>query len=135
GWVNYQNPLPAATCVVRNRSGNILLVKRNTEPGMGRWSLPGGFIEHGEYAEQACLRELKEETGINGKIRRLIGIYPYKSKVYGQELVIAYEVEAKTKTIKLNNELLEAKYMPPDKLPDIYFSCQRKVIEDAQKHI
>jgi len=131
GWTNYQNPLPVVSCVVRNRNGRILVVKRNIEPGIGKWSLPGGFIEQGENPEEACLRELKEETGIDGNIEKLIGIYPYKSKTYGPLLVIAYEVKAKTGTIRVNSELKEAKYVSGNNLPRIYFSCQRKVIEDV----
>ena len=117
--------------MVRDRNGRILVVKRNIEPGIGKWSLPGGFIEQGENPEEACLRELKEETGIVGNIEKLIGIYPYKSKTYGSLLVIAYEVKAKTGTIRVNSELKEAKYVSGNNLPRIYFSCQRKVIEDV----
>jgi len=68
GWVNYENPIPSSAALVRNEKGEILLVKRGVEPGRGKWALPSGFIEIEETPEEACLRELKEETGLEGKI-------------------------------------------------------------------
>ncbi|MEM3613618.1 MAG: NUDIX domain-containing protein, partial [Candidatus Bathyarchaeia archaeon] len=44
--------------------GKILLEKRKGEPGRGKWSVPGGLVELGERAEDAVIREVKEETGL-----------------------------------------------------------------------
>jgi 8-oxo-dGTP diphosphatase len=62
-------------CVVFDRAGRVLLIKRKHAPFKGRYALPGGFVERGETVEAAALRELKEETGLEGKIIRLIGVY------------------------------------------------------------
>ncbi|MCD6590583.1 MAG: NUDIX hydrolase [Candidatus Aenigmarchaeota archaeon] len=57
-------------------SGNkVLLIKRKFEPFAGFYALPGGFVEHGEKVEDACIREVKEETGLDIKAERLIGVY------------------------------------------------------------
>ena len=53
--------------------GLLLLVKRGTNPGKGLWSLPGGRVESGESVVAAVLRELKEETGLEGVCGSLVG--------------------------------------------------------------
>ncbi len=73
-WRPNSPPL-AADCVVFDERGRLLLIKRGREPFKGRYALPGGFVEIGETVEAAALRELKEETGIEGRIMRLIGLY------------------------------------------------------------
>src|SRR5205823_9753835 len=54
-------------------AGRLLLVQRGTQPGRGLWSLPGGRVEFGETLAEACVRELYEETGIEGVCGELIG--------------------------------------------------------------
>ena len=68
-------PFLAADCVVFDRHNRLLLVRRRNPPYQGRYALPGGFVEIGETVEVAALRELKEETGLNGRIVRLVGVY------------------------------------------------------------
>jgi ADP-ribose pyrophosphatase YjhB (NUDIX family) len=63
GRVHYQSPhVLVATYVCAGKS--ILWIRRATEPGLGKWALPGGFMERGETPESAASRELLEETGV-----------------------------------------------------------------------
>jgi 8-oxo-dGTP diphosphatase len=58
---------PVVACVgavVHDGAGRLLLVQRGHDPHRGRWSLPGGRIETGESPEQAVVREVREETGL-----------------------------------------------------------------------
>jgi len=129
GWVYYKNPLPVAVCAAKNKEGKILIVKRNLKPGINKWALPGGFIESDESPEVACLRELKEETGLKGKIKKLIGIYIHKTKEYGSLLVIGYEVMIVRGLLSLNNELKDAKFFSKEDILFIPFSSHRNIIE------
>lgn len=131
-WVNYENPLPSSAALVRNKKGGVLLVKRGKEPGKGKWALPSGFVEIDETPEKACLRELREETGLKGEIMRLVGVYSQKSLLYRNVLIIGYEVEARG-NLSPGSDSLEAEFFPLDNLPDIPFSSHRKMIEDGIK--
>lgn len=45
--------------------GKVLLVQRRHNPGKGMWTIPGGYVDHGESIGNAIIREIQEETGIN----------------------------------------------------------------------
>jgi ADP-ribose pyrophosphatase YjhB (NUDIX family) len=59
--------------VLDPRGGRLLMVQRGTEPGRGLWSVPGGRLETGETARQATAREVREETGLEVEVGRLLG--------------------------------------------------------------
>lgn len=61
---HYQNPnVLVATYVCVGES--ILWIKRGTPPAIGKWAMPGGYMENDETPEAAACRELREETGID----------------------------------------------------------------------
>ena len=130
GWINYENPVPVVSCAAINRTGEILITKRNIEPGKNKWALPGGFVERNESPEKSCLRELKEETGIDGKITKLIGVYLQKTKMYGDLLVIGYAAKVLNDDIAVNNELKEARFANRKNMPYIPFLSHRRIIKE-----
>ncbi|GIF07281.1 NUDIX domain-containing protein [Actinoplanes siamensis] len=65
GETTYRNPTPVAVALQPIGSG-LLVVRRGIAPALGRLALPGGFIESGETWQAAAVRELDEETGIEG---------------------------------------------------------------------
>lgn len=56
------------------KDGALLMVRRGTEPNKGLWTIPGGRVEKGEYLNDAVVREVKEETGIDIQVKELLGI-------------------------------------------------------------
>jgi len=73
--MDQDRPWIAADCVVFDAHERLLLIRRKDEPYKGRYAFPGGFMNVGETVEEAALRELKEETGIEGRDPQLIGVY------------------------------------------------------------
>ncbi len=61
-----RNPLPTADAIIEMPDGAIVLIERKNPPH--GWALPGGFIDYGESAENAAVREAKEETGLDVRL-------------------------------------------------------------------
>ncbi|SDR19466.1 NUDIX hydrolase [Actinopolyspora saharensis] len=59
--------------VIHDRNGRLLLIQRANEPGQGKWSLPGGRVEHGESDATALRREIAEETGLTVEVGPAVG--------------------------------------------------------------
>jgi 8-oxo-dGTP diphosphatase len=115
----------------------VLLVKRGEEPFKGEWALPGGFIEYGEMAEEAVVREVKEETGLDVKASKLIGAYSDpKRDPRGHTVTIAYICEPKAAGKKplAGGDAAEAWWWPLDGLPKLAFD-HAGIIEDAKKFL
>ncbi len=68
----YRNPFPTVDIVIEQENEIVLVLRKNPPHG---WALPGGFIDYGESAEQAAVREAKEETGLDVVLTGLLGVY------------------------------------------------------------
>lgn len=74
GFIDYQNPKVIVGSAVRHEN-KILMCKRAIEPRIGYWTLPAGFLELHETAEQGAMREAQEEACADIKIERLLAVY------------------------------------------------------------
>jgi 8-oxo-dGTP diphosphatase len=70
-----KTPLLTTDCIVFDGQGRVLLIRRGRPPFEGEYALPGGLVEIGETLEAACRRELKEETGVDVRDLKLVGVY------------------------------------------------------------
>lgn len=68
----FRNPLPAVDIIIEYQGGIVLIERKNPPLGL---ALPGGFIEYGERVEEAALREAKEETNLDIKIKYFLGYF------------------------------------------------------------
>lgn len=70
----YKNPVAAVACIITDDMGRILVLRRAKNPAIGMLDLPGGFVDIGETAESAAIREVKEELNIDViSVRYLFG--------------------------------------------------------------
>lgn len=123
----YENPLPVVSSIL-DSSRNILLVKRDRRPFKGYWCLPTGFAEAGESIEDAALRELEEETGIKGKILRLLDVDSYKSRFYGDLLFLTFVVEQTGGKLAAGDDSIKAQFWPVEKTPLLAFRPNRRAL-------
>ncbi|OQX83212.1 MAG: hypothetical protein B6D63_06575 [Candidatus Latescibacteria bacterium 4484_7] len=130
----YENPLPAATSLVTDGDGRILLVYRDIQPGRFKWALPGGFIEVGESPVEAAKRELFEETAIEASHPTLIDVLHENSKFYHTSiLIIGYHFSKFTGTPKAGDDAKDAAFFPLKKLPELAFDGHEELIKKYLK--
>jgi ADP-ribose pyrophosphatase YjhB (NUDIX family) len=106
-------------------------VKRAVEPAKEQWCLPGGFIEIDESIEEAVLRELKEETGIEGEIGKLVDFFSQRSPRYGALLIFGYRVTLLGGELQAGDDAQEARFFDMNGLPPIAFLSHQRLIEKA----
>lgn len=130
GRVIYENPIPAATGVVVDSGGRLLLVRRNREPGKGRWALPGGFVETGESPVEAATRELQEETGLVVSVPTLIDIVHQKSEFYGTSLlIIGYHFDRFDGIPRPGDDAGEVGFFDREEIPELAFESHRLIVD------
>ena len=124
----YNNPLPVVSSIL-DSSRQILLVKRDRAPFKGHWCLQTGFAEAGESIEDAALRELQEETGIKGRISRLLDVDSYKSSFYGDLLFLTFIVEQTGGKLAAGDDSAQAMFYPVNKLPPLAFRPNTRALD------
>lgn len=105
--------------VTVNELGQWLVVKKAYSGLKGRWSLPAGFVNAGETVDEAVVRELKEETGIDCYVSGLIGFRTgvIRSDISDNMAIFYCRMKDEQQEICIQEkELLEAKWMYPKEL-------------------
>lgn len=122
----------ANACIVNEK--NEILVQRRREENI--WGLPGGALELGESAQEALRREIREETGLEITIEKLLGIYTKYFHTYpngdkAQTIVMTFVCRlAGGELQKENAETLELAYIAPENMPPLLFDDNRDAIQD-----
>jgi len=133
GKIYYENPTPVVAVIARDNEGKILLIKRNIEPRRGEWALPSGFMELEESPIEASLRELAEETGLKGRSKKLIGVYPNNSEIHGYLVTIIYEVEILGGKLCAGDDAEEAEFFAVNQLPPLAFQSHQEALGEVLK--
>jgi ADP-ribose pyrophosphatase YjhB (NUDIX family) len=73
GFVHFPGPKLVAGCLVID-GGKVLLLRRGNEPALGKWTFPGGYVDFGENAADAAIRETREEVGMRVELGPVLGV-------------------------------------------------------------
>lgn len=123
----YDFPRPALTvdvAVLDRKGRRVLLVRRGQEPFLGRWALPGGYVEEMEPLELAARRELAEETGVRvGAIEQLATFGDPGRDPRGWTVTVAWLAFADSETTPCDggDDAEEAAWHGLDGLPPLAF--------------
>ncbi len=125
---SYKYPRAALTvdAIVRVKnegSTHILLVERGKDPFKNKWALPGGFLEIGETLEQACIRELQEETGLNVQHMEQFRAYDAINRDPRHRTIsVVFSVQLnQMDKVTGGDDAARAKWFPADQLPELAF--------------
>jgi ADP-ribose pyrophosphatase YjhB (NUDIX family) len=128
GYGAYYNPKPVACGIPLDPHGRLILMRRATEPGRGRWTMPGGFVDLGESVEQAAIREIAEELAIEVQIGDLVGVY---SSAKDRTVVVVYAAVALGEP-QVTEEALEVRAFAPNEIPwhELAFWSDEQALRD-----
>jgi len=99
------------------QNGKILIVRRGSEPGKGKWSVPGGLVELGETVEQTVVREVKEECGLDVEVDELIDVvdsmtFDENGKLKYHFVILDFFVKIKGGELRPGNDAKGALWVP-----------------------
>ncbi len=125
----------AGGCIF-NKNGEVLLQKR---ADCNKWGFPGGAIELGETPEMAAKREVKEETGLDIEVQKLIGIYTDSDVVYpngdkAHSICICYEMKIIGGELVCDkDETLELKFFSLNDMPELFCKQHEELLRDVKR--
>ena len=102
----YHDPKVTASAVVE-RGRKVRMVRRGVEPGLGLWSLPGGYVDRGEVVERAAEREVLEETGLKVAVTGLVGVF---SEPGDPVILVTYDSRIEGGLLKPGSEVQEVDF-------------------------
>ena len=128
----YKNPFPIVDIIIeyyneKNEFEGIVLIERKNEPY--GWAIPGGFVEYGETAENTAIREAKEETGLDIKIKKLFNVYSAPERDPRFHTITTVFIAEGHGKLKAADDAKNAKIFKKENLPEHFAFDHKKIIE------
>jgi 8-oxo-dGTP diphosphatase len=136
GRMQYHTAAPCAGALIVEDS-RVLLVELGIEPFKGYWDIPGGFLAADEHPRDGMLREVREETGLEVRVIRWLGVYVdrYGSGTDAEyTLNHYYIVEPIGGMLRAADDAVELRWFAFDEIPEdkIAFEHERDVLHDLR---
>lgn len=132
-FIFYLGPKLVAA-VIFEVDGGIVMTQRAIEPGYGKWTFPGGFMDRGETAEAAAKREAQEEAGVEVEVGEIIGLYSYEGQV---PVIAVYKGHVVGGELVPLDETMAINVFPRDGLPwdEIAFPSTKQALKDYLRSV
>ena len=126
-----RNPIPTVDIIIELRGeippGIVLVSRKNPPYG---WALPGGFVDYGETAEDAAVREAKEETGLDIKLIRQFHVYSDPSRDSRGHMMSTVFIASASGIPAGADDASEARSFAPGDLPQKMAFDHRDILGD-----
>lgn len=129
GYVHYVNPVPGVGMVIEV-DGGVVLIQRGHPPHKGEWTLPSGFVEADESAEEAAIREAEEETGLKTEIIELANINSFPEGPPVSGIMIFYRMRPIGGQLKAGDDAVAVRVFPPEDMPLLPFRTHREMMAE-----
>lgn len=125
----FRNPAPTADVIIYEPGRGVVIIRRRHAP-IG-FALPGGFIDEGEQAEEAAVREMREETGLDVELTGLLGVYSRPKRDPRQHtLTVVFTGRARNPdAICAGDDAAQAAFYPMDALPQPLVFDHAEILE------
>lgn len=119
-------PVIAVGAIVLER-GSVLFVRRDREPSRGEWSLPGGRVEWGESLREACIREIREETGVDVDIEGVAGIAERivpddDGEVRWHYVIVDFWARPRSRATEAGDDAAEVRWVPVGEIHEMHLT-------------
>lgn len=122
-----RNPLLTVDAIIEIDHGIILIKRKNPPAG---WAIPGGFVDYGESLEQAAIREMKEETGLDIKLIRQFHTYSDPGRDPRHHTVSTIFIATASGKPEAADDAIDIGIFTRDSLPGEIAFDHRQILED-----
>ena len=130
--LNFPSPHLTVDGIILHKN-RIVLIRRKTSPFKNCYALPGGFVDYGETVENAAIREVKEETGLETKIKNIFGVYSDPERdPRGHTVTVVYCLDVIGGRMKSGSDAKNVKLFSLNNLPELAFD-HKKILEDFKR--
>ena len=127
-YVHFTDPKVGVGALVFHED-KVLLVRRMMEPERGKWSIPAGFLDHGEDPRETAEREVFEETGLQVKIVRLLDVYSNPPDQGGASIFVLYQADILGGELRAGDDADAAAFFSLDNLPELAFASTQAAVK------
>jgi len=134
GDILRKKPTLTVDAIIKMNDDKLVLVRRKNPPYKGWWALPGGIVEYGETVEKAVKREVKEETGLEVEIEKIVNVYSDPNRdPRGHFISICFLCRKVGGVLKAATDAAEVSIFPLKEVRNLKLAFDhRKMLKDAK---
>lgn len=131
----YANPVPTADILIHHPDHGIVIIKRKNIP-LG-YALPGGFVDEGEWLEDAAIREAMEETSMTVRLEGILGVYsrPDRDLRLHTLTTVFTALAVAPETLKAADDAAACAWYDPSQVPSPMCFDHGTMIKDYQAYL